>query len=55
MRCTTAIMNQHSCTPKLLNGLISSPKVKIVEGEKVEACFVTHNTLRVEGHVRALG
>jgi hypothetical protein len=33
----------------------TSPKVKIVEGEKVEMHSLAHRTSRVEGHARALG
>jgi len=32
-----------------------SPKVKIVKGEKVEACSLARNTLGVKGHVGASG
>jgi hypothetical protein len=32
-----------------------SPKVKIMEGKKVEVHSLVHNTLGVEGHARALG
>ncbi len=41
--------------PKLLDGLIASPKVKTLEGERVRACSLTRSTLGVKGCVKALG
>ncbi len=39
--------------PKLLDGLIASPKVKTMEREGVGARSLAHNTLGVEGRVGA--
>jgi hypothetical protein len=42
-------------TPKLLDKLIASPKVKIAEGWRVEVRSLTHNILRGEGHAGTPG
>jgi hypothetical protein len=31
----------------------ANPKVETIEEEKVEVCFLVHNTSRVKGHVGA--
>jgi hypothetical protein len=41
--------------PKLLDGLIASPKVKTMEGEGVGARSLTRSTSGVEGRAGALG
>jgi hypothetical protein len=43
------------CTPKFLDGLTASPKVKIVEGEGVGACSMARNASKVEGCAWAPG
>jgi hypothetical protein len=40
-------------TPKLLDGLTTSPKVKTSKGKGVGARSLAHSTLGVEGHVEA--
>jgi hypothetical protein len=41
--------------PKLLYGLITSPKVLTTKGEGVGARSLAHNTSRVEGHDGVVG
>jgi hypothetical protein len=43
------------CTPKLLDGLIASTKVKTSEGEGIGARSVAHSTSGVGGRGGALG
>jgi hypothetical protein len=41
--------------PSSLMDLTTNPKLKTTEGERVGACFVAHNTSKVEGHVGVSG
>jgi hypothetical protein len=43
------------CTPKLLDGFITNPKVKTTKGKGVGERSLAHNTSRVEGCVGAPG
>ncbi len=42
-------------TPKLLDGLVASPKMKITKEEGIGARPLVHSTSRLEGHAKALG
>ncbi len=44
-----------NASPKLLDGLIASPKVKTMEGEGIRAHSLARSTSRVEGRVGTLG
>ncbi len=45
----------YDAPPNSLMDSTTNPKVKTMEGEGIGTCSLARNTLKVEGHARALG
>ncbi len=53
--CNVLFESDYDASPDSLMDSTTNPKGKTTKGKRIKAHSLAHSTLRVEGHVKALG